>query len=551
MASGSARSARSSSPTQGVDLNLDIEKDFDTIPADTLAVVGNRSAVGEQYVELQPQADTEPYLTDDSEIATENTRTPIKVETLLTNLSNTVESVDKKALKTTVTEMGKAFGGTGKDLGRIIDSGNSFIEQANENFDVTTALIRDSNTVLNGQLAKASAIRTFARNLQLFSSTLAGSDADLRRVIDSGSVTATELRSFIEDNEVQLGELVSRLVTTGEVVVKHLDGVEQVLVLYPYVVEGGFTVVSKSPGGRYDAHFGMILQQNPHVCNEGYNAHAARTPRPSATPAPRWTWTRTAPSPRPRATPAAPSTHRSAPERRTAHLWWRRTTPTPDASTGTTATARRTANPSRGPRPPATAASPGSGSLSGLWHDSCMAPDDTASGRSPRIRAALLAVLVVTTLASAGCWSGPSPPAGEAEEAQAQREEIMSVGEQFMLRKETFGPDDLDDQGRLADYDSSVGELITPKLSSSFEEQTRAIEQLVAKSGLESESDVYATAVTGSDDDSADAIVVGDTVFKFTRSQSETRSFRYNLTLVKTNGEWLVDSFEDVSGGQP
>ncbi len=112
-------------------------------------MVGNRSAVGEQYVELQPQADSEPYLTDDSEIATENTRTPIKVETLLTNLSNTVESVDKKALKTTVTEMGKAFEGTGQDLGRIIDSGNSFIEDANENFDVTTALIRDSNTVLD------------------------------------------------------------------------------------------------------------------------------------------------------------------------------------------------------------------------------------------------------------------------------------------------------------------------------------------------------------------------------------------------------------------
>jgi len=180
-----------------------------------------------------------------------------------------------------------------------------------------------------------------------------------------------------------------------------------------------------------------------------------------------------------------------------------------------------------------------------------MAPDDTASGRSPRIRAALLAVLVLTTLASAGLLVWAVTTRGEAEEGQAQREEIMSVGEQFMLRKETFGPDDLDDQGRLADYDSSVGELITPKLSSSFEEQTRAIEQLVAKSGLESESDVYATAVTGSDDDSADAIVVGDTVFKFTRSQSETRSFRYHLTLVKTNGKWLVDSFEDVSGGQP
>ena len=262
----------------GVDLILDIEKDFDTIPADTLAIVGNRSAVGEQYVELQPQADSEPYLTDDSEIDTENTRTPIKVETLLTNLSNTVESVDKQALKTTVTEMGKAFEGTGQDLGRIIDSGNSFIEDANANFDVTTALIRDSNTVLTGQLAKASAIRTFARNLQLFSSTLAGADGDLRTVIDSGSVTANELRTFIEDNEVQLGELVNRLVTTGEVVVQHLDGIEQILVLYPYVVEGGFTVVSKSPNGFYDAHFGMVLTNEPHVCNEGYEGSNVRSP---------------------------------------------------------------------------------------------------------------------------------------------------------------------------------------------------------------------------------------------------------------------------------
>jgi Mce-associated membrane protein len=180
-----------------------------------------------------------------------------------------------------------------------------------------------------------------------------------------------------------------------------------------------------------------------------------------------------------------------------------------------------------------------------------MAPDITASARSPRIRAALLAVLLVTTVASAALLVWALTSRGEAQEDQAQREEIMSVGEQFMLRKETFGPDDLDDQGQLSDYSSSVEELITPKLSSSFDEQTRALEQLVAKNGLESKSDVYASAVTGSDDDSADAIVVGDTTFSFTKSQSQTQSFRYHLTLVKTQGEWRVDSFEDVSGGQP
>jgi phospholipid/cholesterol/gamma-HCH transport system substrate-binding protein len=264
---------------EGVDVYLDIENGFDKIPADTLAIVGNRSAVGEQYVELQPQTDAKPYLENDSEIAIEDTRIPIATETLLANLSNTVESVDKEALRTTVSELGQAFDGTGQDLQRIIDTGNSFLETANANFDVTTALIRDSNTVLNGQVDSASAIRNFAKQLALFSGSLAGSDADLRTIIDEGSATATQLRTFLEENRVDLGELINNLVTTGDVIVKHLDGIEQLLVIYPYVVEGGFTVVSKSPEtGLYDAHFGMIMTTQA-VCHKGYEGTDHRPPQ--------------------------------------------------------------------------------------------------------------------------------------------------------------------------------------------------------------------------------------------------------------------------------
>jgi phospholipid/cholesterol/gamma-HCH transport system substrate-binding protein len=263
----------------GVDVYLDIDNSHDDIPADSLAVVGNRSAVGEQYVELQPQVDTGPYLGENSEIAQEDTRTPIATEKLLADISDTVESVDKRALTTTVDELGQAFAGTGPDLQRIIDTGNSFIKTANDNFDVTTALIRDGNTVLKGQVASASAIRTFARELSLFSGTLAGSDAALRQVIDDGSATATELRTFLEDNQVDLGELINNLVTTGDVVVKHLPGIAQILVIYPYVVEGGFTVVSKSPDtGLYDAHFGMVITDNP-VCHRGYESTDTRPPQ--------------------------------------------------------------------------------------------------------------------------------------------------------------------------------------------------------------------------------------------------------------------------------
>lgn len=265
---------------KGVDVTLQIDNGSPRIPADTVAMVANRSAVGEQYVDLLPNTDNGPYLQQDSQIPTAETRTPIPPTKLLSDLDTTVESVHKESLRTVVSEMGKAFNGTGDDLGQIIDTSNSFIKTANDNFDVTSSLINDSNTVLKTQIDSASDIRSFAHNLALFSDTMVSSDKDLRRVIDNGSATANQLRGFLKDNKVNLGELINNLVTTGEVTVKHLDGIEQVLVLYPYVVEGGYTVVAKDPkSGLYDAHFGLILQQDPKVCTKGYDPAERRSPQ--------------------------------------------------------------------------------------------------------------------------------------------------------------------------------------------------------------------------------------------------------------------------------
>jgi len=75
----------------GVDAYLDIDKGWDDkIPADTLAVVDNRSAVGEQYVDLQPRSECGPYLRDGSQIAPADTRIPLPTQKLLGDLSTTV-----------------------------------------------------------------------------------------------------------------------------------------------------------------------------------------------------------------------------------------------------------------------------------------------------------------------------------------------------------------------------------------------------------------------------------------------------------------------------
>lgn len=256
----------------GVDVVLAIDNGNDKIPADTRAVVGNKSAVGEQYVELQPKVNTAPYLKNGSSISVKDTEIPVSTTELLTNTDNLVNSVPQGDLRTVTSELGAAFKGTGRSLGQIIDTSNSFIRTADANFTTTTALIKDSRVVLQTQADKASSIRTFSRDLALFSGTLAGSDADLRKLIDNGSATSEQLRTFLRDNGVELGSLINNLVTTGQVVVKHLKGLRQVLVLYPYVVEGGFSVTGRdNPEHKYDANFGLVLTNSP-VCHAGYNA---------------------------------------------------------------------------------------------------------------------------------------------------------------------------------------------------------------------------------------------------------------------------------------
>jgi phospholipid/cholesterol/gamma-HCH transport system substrate-binding protein len=257
----------------GVDVVMAIDNSNSKIPSSSRAVVGNKSAVGEQYIELQPQTDDGPYLKDGSTIAAADTEIPISTTELLTSIDDMVNSVPQGDLRTVISEFGAAFEGTGASLAQIIDTSNAFIKEADRNFDVTTALIEDSNTVLQTQADKSSAIRSFATNLSLFSGTLAASDADLRKLIDNGGASATQLRTFLEENQVEIGDLLNNLVTTGKVVVKHLRGIRQVLVIYPYIVEGAYSTVAKGPSGNYDAEFGMILKpEGRPVCEKGYNA---------------------------------------------------------------------------------------------------------------------------------------------------------------------------------------------------------------------------------------------------------------------------------------
>ncbi|MFB6721830.1 MCE family protein [Kribbella sp. NPDC056345] len=266
----------------GVLVALDIDKKV-KVPNDLLAVVANRSAIGEQYVDLQPRRDEGPYLKDNSRIDRENTAIPIDTTELLLNLDQLVNSVNQDSLRTTVKELGAALKGRGTDLQRIIDSSGRLIDDADANILQTIKLINDGDTVLATQVASGDAIKTWAKNLALLSDALVGSDANLRKVIDQGSAASTQITGLIQDNRADIAVLLGNLLTVNQLTAVRLDAVEQLLVVYPAVSMGGYVVPAKDPGtGHYDAHFGLVLGVSPPACRAGYSKDNWRVPQDTA-----------------------------------------------------------------------------------------------------------------------------------------------------------------------------------------------------------------------------------------------------------------------------
>ncbi|RQN09991.1 MCE family protein [Aeromicrobium camelliae] len=252
----------------GVDIVLAIENDAPDIPRDATAVVANKSAIGEQYVDLRPQSDSEPYLQAGDVISRQDTEVPIETTTLLINTNELVSSIDTGSLNTVVSELGQAFEGTGRDLETILDTSTSFIEEAHANIDVTRELIRKSGTVLQTQVDKRSEIATFAQNLALFSDTLREADPDLRAVVDNGAPTAQTLDEVVDENAEDLTALLDNLAVAGEPLLEGKIGLQSILILYPYLLQGTFSVVSPSDEeGEYDANFGLVLTPTPHTCS--------------------------------------------------------------------------------------------------------------------------------------------------------------------------------------------------------------------------------------------------------------------------------------------
>jgi phospholipid/cholesterol/gamma-HCH transport system substrate-binding protein len=249
----------------GVKVSMTLE-DGTRIPDDAPIFVHNLSAVGEQYLDIQPTRDGGPYLQDGDTLHGDAASMPVTEEQLLTDLSRLVNSVDRHDLTTVIGELGTMFQGTARPLQHMVDSGSRLVSAARENQQATLDLFDTGRTVLRTQAAHEGDIRAFAKDLADITQTLRTSDQDVRTLLQGGPGAVREVDRLLTGLEPALPVFLGNLITVNQVLTANLPGLEQTLVVFPRVIASGFT---GTPGDGY-GHINLQLNNSVPACMQGY-----------------------------------------------------------------------------------------------------------------------------------------------------------------------------------------------------------------------------------------------------------------------------------------
>jgi hypothetical protein len=131
------------------------------------------------------------------------------------------------------------------------------------------------------------------------------------------------------------------------------------------------------------------------------------------------------------------------------------------------------------------------------------------------------------------------PDHAEAVADEQARADVTRVAERFTAEVNNY------DVGSIDRYEGSITPMLSPKFKGEFDKAMQDIVVAVKQSQLTSKGQVLASAVASVDPDSAQVLVVADANAKSVTG-TRIRHFRWQVSLVKLDGKWLIDNFSPV-----
>lgn len=254
----------------GVEATMKLSSDT-SVPADLIANVHSRSAIGEQYVDLVPRSNGKPYLRDGDVIAQDNTSVPQDVGPLIDTVNTSLEAIPGDQLNTVVDESYRAFGGAGPTLQRLFDTAHAVTGDAEKNLDPITGLIDGSAPVLGAVAASDPSIRAWAGNVSKLTGQLAAKDETVRHLLKAGKPAMDETTKLFQQLKPTVPVLLANLVSLGQVAVTYNASLEQLLVTLPAGAAAMDTITFPNRNGNRAGYLSFNLNLNlPEPCTVGF-----------------------------------------------------------------------------------------------------------------------------------------------------------------------------------------------------------------------------------------------------------------------------------------
>ncbi|MEP6666796.1 MAG: hypothetical protein ABJA81_10135 [Nocardioidaceae bacterium] len=119
------------------------------------------------------------------------------------------------------------------------------------------------------------------------------------------------------------------------------------------------------------------------------------------------------------------------------------------------------------------------------------------------------------------------------------RDDVQSAVSAFVANLNSYSVDDIDG------YKKRLTPLLTSGFAESFGLAVDNIVTQVKATDMTSDGKILKTAVSNLDRDSATALVVADAHVTSALGERQ-RHFRWKVSLVNTDGDWLIDDFKPV-----
>lgn len=251
----------------GVEIELKIDKDFDEIPKEDIeARVMFKSAVGEQFIDLLPGTDEEPYLEHDDEIPVEQTSIPVSTQALLSTLEAVLRGVPPEDLKGAIDALGIGLTGRGPDIATILESSATLAELFAERAPEVQNLLRNGTKVGRSFVASRKDFAQAIEQLVIVSESLSGSRGDLERLLRGSNTTSDELVRLLQEYEPGINKFIHEFAILNEIQAEHADDINQMFLYLPTALNN---VIKAFEPGTGLIRFGLVNDSNNHACSYG------------------------------------------------------------------------------------------------------------------------------------------------------------------------------------------------------------------------------------------------------------------------------------------